>query len=230
MKWRRGRDSNPRDAVNVYAISSRAPSTTRTPLREGENLEARISRSRSSGRQDPKPQGRQSQNQNHPGWDGRLRRHPAARRGASGHPRSDETGLRPSGCRSRELRRASSPSLPDRHPAPLRGVSSERGWRRGWDSNPRYAVNVYRFSRPAPSTTRPPLQLEGGENRTPRAGFQPLRGTSAEARRARKKSRSSEPHSSARTPRTISTRWLRRGSSGRLARLPLMPALGSSAP
>ena len=29
--------------------------------------------------------------------------------------------------------------------------------RREWDSNPRYAVNVYLFSRQAPSATRPPL-------------------------------------------------------------------------
>src|SRR5690606_3191522 len=31
--WRRGRDSNPRYAINVYTLSRRAPSTTRTPLR-----------------------------------------------------------------------------------------------------------------------------------------------------------------------------------------------------
>ena len=32
--WRRERDSNPRYAVSVYTLSRRAPSTTRTPLRE----------------------------------------------------------------------------------------------------------------------------------------------------------------------------------------------------
>jgi hypothetical protein len=30
--WRRGRDSNPRYAINVYTLSRRAPSTARTPL------------------------------------------------------------------------------------------------------------------------------------------------------------------------------------------------------
>ncbi len=34
----------------------------------------------------------------------------------------------------------------------------ERRWRRGWDSNPRYAFDVYSLSRGAPSTTRPPLR------------------------------------------------------------------------
>ncbi|CCF18697.1 putative Resolvase, N-terminal domain precursor [Pseudorhizobium banfieldiae] len=33
-----------------------------------------------------------------------------------------------------------------------------RRWRRGWDSNPRYAFDVYSLSRGAPSTTRPPLR------------------------------------------------------------------------
>ena len=32
LTWRRGRDSNPRDPFGAYAISSRAPSTTRPPL------------------------------------------------------------------------------------------------------------------------------------------------------------------------------------------------------
>ena len=32
--WRRGRDSNPRYAINVHTLSRRAPSTTRTPLRK----------------------------------------------------------------------------------------------------------------------------------------------------------------------------------------------------
>ena len=34
-EWRTGRDSNPRDAINVYTLSRRAPSTTRPPVREG---------------------------------------------------------------------------------------------------------------------------------------------------------------------------------------------------
>ena len=33
-KWRRERDSNPRDVISAYTISNRAPSTARTPLRE----------------------------------------------------------------------------------------------------------------------------------------------------------------------------------------------------
>jgi hypothetical protein len=32
--WRRGRDSNPRWAINPYTLSRRAPSTARTPLRK----------------------------------------------------------------------------------------------------------------------------------------------------------------------------------------------------
>ena len=33
LKWRSGRDSNPRYAFDVYSLSRRAPSTTRPPLR-----------------------------------------------------------------------------------------------------------------------------------------------------------------------------------------------------
>ena len=33
MRWRSGRDSNPRYAFDVYSLSRRAPSTTRPPLR-----------------------------------------------------------------------------------------------------------------------------------------------------------------------------------------------------
>ena len=36
--WRRERDSNPRYAMNVYTLSRRAPSTTRTPLRTSHYL------------------------------------------------------------------------------------------------------------------------------------------------------------------------------------------------
>ncbi len=35
-------------------------------------------------------------------------------------------------------------------------------WRRGWDSNPREAFDLYSLSRGAPSTTRPPLRCRGG--------------------------------------------------------------------
>ena len=35
LKWRRGRDSNPRYAFDVYSLSRGAPSTTRPPLRSG---------------------------------------------------------------------------------------------------------------------------------------------------------------------------------------------------
>ena len=43
LKWRSGRDSNPRYAFDVYSLSRRAPSTTRPPLRialEGARLAA----------------------------------------------------------------------------------------------------------------------------------------------------------------------------------------------
>ncbi len=36
---------------------------------------------------------------------------------------------------------------------------SRTGWRRRWDSNPRYGVTVYTLSRRAPSTTRPRLRI-----------------------------------------------------------------------
>ncbi len=32
LVWRRGRDSNPRDAFDAYPLSRRAPSAARTPL------------------------------------------------------------------------------------------------------------------------------------------------------------------------------------------------------
>ena len=35
IKWRRGRDSNPRYAFGVHTLSRRAPSTARTPLPQG---------------------------------------------------------------------------------------------------------------------------------------------------------------------------------------------------
>lgn len=38
------------------------------------------------------------------------------------------------------------------------GVDASQKWRRGRDSNPRYAFDVYSLSRGAPSTTRPPLR------------------------------------------------------------------------
>ena len=43
------------------------------------------------------------------------------------------------------------------------GCRSQHGpfwprWRRGWDSNPREAFDLYSLSRGAPSTTRPPLR------------------------------------------------------------------------
>ena len=40
--WRRGRDSNPRYAINVYTLSRRATSTTHPPLREVEQRKTRI--------------------------------------------------------------------------------------------------------------------------------------------------------------------------------------------
>ena len=42
---------------------------------------------------------------------------------------------------------------------PRVGEIHDVNWRRGRDSNPRYPRGVYRFSRPAPSTTRPPLRI-----------------------------------------------------------------------
>ena len=38
------------------------------------------------------------------------------------------------------------------------GIFLFKNWRRGRDSNPRYAINVYTLSRRATSTTHPPLR------------------------------------------------------------------------
>ncbi len=38
-------------------------------------------------------------------------------------------------------------------------------WRRDRDLNPRYAINVCRFSRPVLSTTQPSLRFVGANNR-----------------------------------------------------------------
>ena len=50
-------------------------------------------------------------------------------------------------------------AFPVPRPRPLGDLSrgADRGWRRGWDSNPRW-VAPHRFSRAAPSTTRTPLR------------------------------------------------------------------------
>ena len=39
------------------------------------------------------------------------------------------------------------------------GIFLLKNWRRGRDSNPRYAINVYTLSRRATSTTHPPLRM-----------------------------------------------------------------------
>src|SRR5262245_28716252 len=41
-EWRRERDSNPRGGISAYTISNRAPSTTRTSLRNKNVLGAKI--------------------------------------------------------------------------------------------------------------------------------------------------------------------------------------------
>ncbi len=53
------------------------------------------------------------------------------------------------------------------------GLDTDRtAWRRGRDSNPRYPRRVYRFSRPALSTTQPPLRaqncIKGQDEPTPK--------------------------------------------------------------
>jgi hypothetical protein len=91
--------------------------------------------------------------------------------------------------------------------------------RRRRDSNPRYREAVHRFSRPALSTTQAPLRHFGDSPDSLR-----------KARRSWKNSLSTSPHSSARTPEVIGTRWLSRGSETRRYRLSQAPALGSVAP
>ncbi len=48
------------------------------------------------------------------------------------------------------------------------GRMTSRTWRRGRDSNPRWAFDPYALSRGAPSTTRPPLQRIHARSRTRR--------------------------------------------------------------
>jgi hypothetical protein len=91
--------------------------------------------------------------------------------------------------------------------------------RRRRDSNPRYREAVHRFSRPALSTTQAPLRHFGDSSDSLR-----------KARRSWKNSLSTSPHSSAKTPEVIGTRWLSRGSETRRYRLSQAPALGSVAP
>ena len=43
-------------------------------------------------------------------------------------------------------------------PPPVASAASRFRWRRGWDLNPRAPLERYRFSRAAPSATRPPLR------------------------------------------------------------------------
>jgi hypothetical protein len=58
---------------------------------------------------------------------------------------------------SRSARRCTKQQANDIGEMPENG----RKWRRGRDSNPRYAFDVYSLSRGAPSTTRPPLRCGG---------------------------------------------------------------------
>jgi hypothetical protein len=50
--------------------------------------------------------------------------------------------------------------LPDRQNAKFLNENNKI-WRRGWDSNPRRAINPYSLSRGAPSAARPPLRRAG---------------------------------------------------------------------
>ena len=90
---------------------------------------------------------------------------------------SNRSGGLPMASRSDQVRLGSAPSCSvellenlaagpgtrlqvQRHPlASYSTLLCSFGWRRGRDSNPRYPRGVYRFSRPAPSTTRPPLRI-----------------------------------------------------------------------
>ena len=58
--WRRGRDSNPRYGCAVHTLSRRAPSTTRTPLRDASSLERATLYQRSARRQSAPEYGRPS--------------------------------------------------------------------------------------------------------------------------------------------------------------------------
>ncbi len=190
--WRRGRDSNPRDAVNVYAISSRAPSTTRTPLREGLNLGT-------IGAGGPRSHGA---SHHLPGWDGAFGAIPLP--AGSGHPFRR-------GPADPAIRRAefSASELASTRPA---GSSRLRRSRRNGDGggggirthDTLLTYTGFRDRRLQPLGH--PSRKEGAESRIRLVGFQPLVGRSERPRRSRKNDRRSSPHSSARMPRTISTR------------------------
>ena len=104
---------------------------------------------------------------------------------------------------------------PERHGRVVRYIgghaaeSSQRqfsiyGKRRRRDLNPRYRKAVHRFSRPALSTTQAPLRHLGESTTSLR-----------KALRSWKNSLSTSPHSSARMPAVMGTRWLSRGSETR---------------
>ena len=67
-----------------------------------------------------------------------------------------DSEVRIMGSKGNLLRTLAAASGAPSAPGGVRG--SVLNWRRGWDSNPRYAFDVYTLSRRAPSTARPPLR------------------------------------------------------------------------
>ena len=94
------------------------------------------------------------------------------------YARSDS--LRANRSNRRVLIKSSTPLI--KREAPRGGLSLY--WRRGRDSNPRYAINVYTLSRRAPSTARPPLPLHPLAPR-PRGAVAPPHRKGARTRRGR---------------------------------------------
>src|SRR5215468_4196573 len=54
------------------------------------------------------------------------------------------------------------------------GTLWDHPWRKGWDSNPRYGITVYRISSPAHSTSLPPFLGFCGSLKRPSQRFKPI--------------------------------------------------------
>ena len=137
LYWRRGRDSNPRYAINVYTLSRRAPSAARPPLRINYlnnimSIELNLIQQRSALQRA-----------------GLTRYFPVAR--PEGIAFGDVQIGYPDDLLRTSLCSAFQASIAD---ALLFKIIPD-----DFVSNPRYAINVYTLSRRAPSAARPPLRI-----------------------------------------------------------------------
>ena len=68
----------------------------------------------------------------------------------------DSMTVGPEGLPKPGVRHRSKTKNPKRRSSGSLGIN----WRKGWDSNPRYGITVYRISSPAHSTSLPPFRVE----------------------------------------------------------------------